>query len=208
MSDSCCNNVCKVELNETNKGFKKILWIALVLNFSMFMVDIVFAVLARSLSLKADAIDFLGDSANYFITLFVVNSVLSTKAHVSLLKAAFMFCFGMWILVEALISFNSTELPKYLTMSWVGGLAMAVNTFVAVLLYKFRNGDSNMQSVWMCSRNDAIGNLAVLVASAGVYFLSSKWPDLIVAIFIATLAVTSSYKVMKLALAELNAKAS
>ena len=203
MGTSCCENVCKVELNETNKNFKKILWIALILNFLMFFVEIIFGFLSHSLSLKADAIDFLGDSANYFMTLFVLNSIIQTRAKVSLLKAAFMFSFGLWILTEAIIRFKSKELPNFITMSWIGLLALVVNAFVAFLLYKFRNGDSNMQSVWLCSRNDAIGNIAVIFASAGVFYLSSKWPDLIVAIFMAALSVNSSFKVLKLASAEL-----
>ncbi len=206
MGTSCCENVCKVELNETNKSFKKILWIALILNFLMFFVEIIFGFLSHSLSLKADAIDFLGDSANYFMTLFVLNSIIQTRAKVSLLKAAFMFSFGLWILTEAIIRFKSKELPNFITMSWIGLLALVVNAFVAFLLYKFRNGDSNMQSVWLCSRNDAIGNIAVIFASAGVFYLSSKWPDLIVAIFMAALSVNSSYKVLKLASAELGLK--
>jgi Co/Zn/Cd efflux system component len=206
MGTSCCENVCKVELNETNKSFKKILWIALILNFLMFFVEVIFGFLSHSLSLKADAIDFLGDSANYFMTLFVLNSIIQTRAKVSLLKAAFMFSFGLWILTEAIIRFTSKELPNFITMSWIGLLALVVNAFVAFLLYKFRNGDSNMQSVWLCSRNDAIGNIAVIFASAGVFYLSSKWPDLIVAIFMAALSVNSSYKVLKLASAELGLK--
>jgi Co/Zn/Cd efflux system component len=203
MAASCCDNVCKVELNETNKSFKKILWIALILNFVMFFVEVIFGVLSHSLSLKADAIDFLGDSANYFMTLFVLNSIIQTRAKVSLLKAAFMFSFGLWILTEAIIRFRSPELPNFITMSWIGLLALVVNAFVAILLYKFRDGDSNMQSVWLCSRNDAIGNIAVIIASAGVFYLSSKWPDLIVALFMAALSINSSYKVLKLASKEL-----
>lgn len=203
MGESCCNNVCSVELAKTSASFKRVLWIALILNIAMFFVEILFGTLAHSLSLKADAIDFLGDSANYFATLFVINSAIETRAKISLLKAASMFGFGMWVLVEAIIRFQSPELPHSFTMSWVGSLALAVNASVAYLLYKFRGGDSNMQSVWLCSRNDAIGNIAVVLASAGVYFLGNKWPDLIVALFMATLAVHSSWKVLKVASAEL-----
>lgn len=109
-----------------------------------------------------------------------------------------MFGFGLWVLVEAVIRFNSETIPNSFTMSWVGMLALAVNGIVAFLLYRFRDGDSNMQSVWLCSRNDAIGNLAVVMASAGVYFYASKWPDLIVALFMATLSVSASLKVLVL----------
>lgn len=205
MGDSCCENVCSVDVNKTSQKFKNVLWIALALNFSMFFVEVIFGVLSHSLSLKADAIDFLGDSANYFATLFVLNSAIQTRAKISLIKAAFMFSFGLWVLTEAIIRFQSPELPHSFTMSWVGGLALLVNALVAYLLYQFRGGDSNMQSVWLCSRNDAIGNVAVLFASAGVYFLHSKWPDLIVAVFMAALAVQASTKVYKVAVKELGA---
>ena len=206
MGDSCCNNVCEVDVKKTSASFKKVLWIALVLNVSMFFVEIIFGVLSNSLSLKADAIDFLGDSANYFATLFVINSAIQTRAKISLLKAATMFGFGAWVLVEAIIRFQSPDLPQAFTMSWVGGLALIVNSLVAYLLYKFRGGDSNMQSVWLCSRNDAIGNIAVVLASIGVSVFASKWPDLIVALFMAALAVHSSWHVLKVASAELGLK--
>lgn len=135
-------------------------------------------------------------SANYFITLFVLSSAIRVKSKVSLLKALFMFGFGVWVLGSAIVRFYSDVVPDSFTMSWVGTLALIVNGFVALILYKFRDGDSNLQSVWLWSRNDAIGNLAVIIASIGVYFLSSKWPDLIVAIFMAYLSVTASYKVL------------
>lgn len=207
MGDKCCDNVCKVELNvelnETHKRFKKALIVALCLNVSMFFVEIVYGFLSNSLSLKADSIDFLGDSANYFITLFVLSSALQIRAKASLIKAASMFAFGCWVLFEAVLKFRSPELPDSFTMGWVGFLAFAVNASVAYILYKFRGGDSNMQSVWLCSRNDAIGNIAVLFASAGVYFTGSKWPDLCVAGLMAVLAVHSSYLVLKTASREL-----
>lgn len=203
MGDKCCDNVCKVELNETHTRFKKALVVALYLNVSMFFVEIVYGFLSHSLSLKADSIDFLGDSANYFITLFVLSSALQIRAKASLIKAASMFAFGCWVLFEAVLKFRSPELPDSFTMGWVGFLAFAVNASVAYILYKFRGGDSNMQSVWLCSRNDAIGNIAVLFASAGVYFTGSKWPDLCVAGLMAVLAVHSSYLVLKTASREL-----
>lgn len=196
MAEHCCGNGLDIKIEAVNKSFKRALWIALILNFSMFLLENVQGLLSHSLSLRADAIDFLGDSANYFMTLFVLSSALKTKAKVSLLKALFMFSFGIWVLVEAFLRFYNDAIPNSFTMSWVGALALFVNAFVAFLLYKFKDGDSNMQSVWLCSRNDAIGNLAVILASVGVYYFSSKWPDLIVAIFMAYLSVTASYKVL------------
>jgi Co/Zn/Cd efflux system component len=196
MSAHCCGNGLDVKISEVNKNFKRILWVALILNFSMFILENIQSVLSHSLSLRADAIDFLGDSANYFITLFVLSSAVRTRAKVSLLKAFFMFGFGVWVLAEALIRFYSDSLPNSFTMSWVGTLALVINGFVAYLLFRFKDGDSNMQSVWLCSRNDALGNLAVIVASAGVFYFSSKLPDLIVAMFMAYLSITASYKVL------------
>lgn len=189
--DKCC---CQLEAK--NESLKKVLWIALVLNFSMFLLENFQGFVSQSLSLRADAIDFLGDSANYFATLFVLNSSIKSKAKISLTKALFMLGFGVWVLVEALMRFFNGSIPNPFTMSWVGTLALFVNGLVAFLLYRFRDGDSNMQSVWLCSRNDAIGNLAVVVASAGVYFFTSKWPDLIVAIIMAFLSVSASLKIM------------
>jgi len=212
MSASCCGPK-NINIKEVNKNFKKVLWVALILNFGMFILENFQGILSHSLSLRADAIDFLGDSANYFVTLFVLNSALKTKATVSLTKALFMFGFGIWVLAEALIRFNSNTIPNSFTMSWVGVLALVVNGVVAFLLYKYRDGDSNMQSVWLCSRNDAIGNLAVVLASVGVYYYSSKWPDLIVALFMAGLSVSASLKVLvvvkkEFAMVELDKKSS
>lgn len=197
MSASCCGPK-DINIKEVNKNFKKALWVALILNFSMFILENFQGILSHSLSLRADAIDFLGDSVNYFVTLFVLNSAIRKKAAVSFAKALFMFGFGVWVLIEAVIRFNSNTIPDSFTMSWVGILALAVNASVAFILYKFRDGDSNMQSVWLCSRNDAIGNLAVVLASVGVYYFHSKWPDLIVALFMASLSVSASFKVFML----------
>ena len=207
MSAKCCgpshDHDHDLTFNENNRAFKRVLWIALILNLGMFFVEVIFGVLSHSLSLRADAIDFLGDSANYFATLFVLSAAIGTRAKVSLAKAIFMLGFGLWILIEALMRFNSDQLPDSFTMSWVGFLALFVNALVTYLLFKFKDGDSNMQSVWLCSRNDAIGNLAVILASAGVYWWGTKWPDLVVAIFMAGLAVTSAFQVIKAARNEL-----
>lgn len=197
MSASCCGPK-NINIKTVNKNFKNALWVALILNFAMFILENLQGILSNSLSLRADAIDFLGDSANYFVTLFVLNSALRKKATVSFFKALFMLGFGVWVLIEAIIRFNSHTVPDSFTMSWVGVLALAVNAAVAVILYKFRDGDSNMQSVWLCSRNDAVGNLAVVLASLGVSYFSSKWPDLIVALFMASLSVSASLKVFVL----------
>lgn len=203
MGASCCGNGLDVKINEVNKNFKRALWISLFLNFSMFLLENVEGLRSNSLSLRADAIDFLGDSANYFITLVVLGSAIQWKTRASMVKALTMFGFGIWVLVSAILRFNSNVLPDSFTMTWVGTLALLVNGFVAFILYKFKDGDSNMQSVWLCSRNDAVGNIAVILASVGVYYLSSKWPDLIVAIFMSYLSISASLKVLLLVKSEL-----
>ncbi len=205
MSAECCSHDHGHDVvhDPNNKSFKIVLWVALALNLTMFFVEVIFGVLSGSLSLRADALDFLGDSINYFVTLFVLSSAIQTKAKVSLAKATFMLGFGIWILIEAYLKFLGSEVPNAFTMSWVSGLGLFVNAFVAILLYKFRNGDSNMKSVWLCSRNDAIGNLAVLIASFGVYWWGRQWPDLIVALFMSGLALSAAFQIIKVALLEL-----
>jgi cation diffusion facilitator family transporter len=212
MGDSCSHNhgfgghhdhSHTIEFDPNNKPFKRVLWIALFLNLGMFLVEVVYGVLSHSLSLRADAIDFLGDSANYFVTLFILTSAIQTKAKVSMAKAIFMLAFGGWVLIEAFTRFFSTQVPDSLTMSWVGVLALVANAVTALLLFKFKDGDSNMQSVWLCSRNDAIGNLAVIIASGAVYLFTSKWPDLIVAIVMAGLAIHSAIQIIRSARNEL-----
>ena len=198
-----CSHDHHIEYNPENTAFKRVLWISLILNFGMFFVEVIYGVLSHSLSLRADAIDFLGDGTNYFVTLFILNAAIQTKARVSLLKAIFMLVFGFWVLTEAVMRFFSPEVPNPITMSWVGVAALLVNVLCALLLFKFRDGDSNMQSIWLCSRNDAIGNLAVILASGGVYLLHSKWPDLVVASFMATLAVHSAFLIIRSARNEL-----
>ena len=203
MSKDCCNQDHEIDINIQSKAFQRVVWIALILNLAMFFVEVIYGIVSKSLSLRADAIDFLGDSANYFVTLFVLSSAVKTKANVSLLKAAFMFSFGVWIFIEATISFHSNHIPDSFTMGWVGGLALIVNALVAALLYRFKGGDSNMQSVWLCSRNDAIGNSAVICAGIAVHFFISKWPDLVVAFFMASLSIHSAIQVFRLAQSEI-----
>jgi cation diffusion facilitator family transporter len=208
MSNSCSHDhghdhSHTMEFDPNNKAFKRVLWISLILNFGMFFIEVIYGVLSNSLSLRADAIDFLGDGANYFVTLFILTSALKTKAKVSSAKAIFMLVFGGWILIEAVMRFATHQVPNSLTMSWVGIMALLVNGLCAFLLFKFKDGDSNMQSVWLCSRNDAIGNLAVILASIGVYWWGTQWPDLVVAIFMACLAMHSGAEILRSARNEL-----
>ena len=202
MGAHCCNH----ESPETalrSKRYRRILWIALAVNLLMFAVEIGAGLKAGSVSLLADSLDFLGDSANYAISLWVLGMALTWRARAAQLKAASMLLFGIGVLAAALWHWWQGEVPSAPTMGVVGGLALLANVGVAALLYAYREGDSNMRSVWLCTRNDALGNLAVLAAALGVFGTGSAWPDLIVAAIMATLAITAAVQVLRQADGEL-----
>lgn len=188
---------------ERHPGYRRVLWIALIINFAMFMVEIVTGVTAGSVSLLADSLDFLGDSANYGISLWVLGMGLAVRARASLLKAVTMALFGLWVLASTVWHVATGVVPAAGTMGMVGALALVANLSVAVLLYAWRNGDSNMRSVWLCTRNDALGNVAVMLAALGVFGTGSAWPDLLVATAMAGLALTSAWQVIRHARHEL-----
>ncbi len=201
MGANCCSTAC--ETTRLTKRYRKILWAALVVNLGMFGVEVIAGVRADSVSLLADSLDFLGDAANYGISLLVLGMSLTLRAKASLFKALSMLAFGVGVLIAAIWHLLSGQVPDAPTMGWVGSLALLANVGVATLLYAYREGDSNMRSVWLCSRNDALGNIAVLFAALGVFGTGSAWPDLLVASIMAGLAVTSSYQVMRHARQEL-----
>ncbi len=183
--------------------FRRVLWIALVANGLMFVVEGVASQLGDSISLLADALDFLGDAANYAISLLVVGMGLAVRARASLFKSLTMALFGAWVLGSAFYRALVGSAPEPLTMGTVALLALFVNVGVGIMLFRFRNGDSNRQSIWLCSRNDAIGNVAVMLAAAGVHVWGSRWPDLLVAVLIASLSLHAAVRVVSLARREL-----
>jgi Co/Zn/Cd efflux system component len=196
MADQCCAGKSgKTALNDPK--WRRILWIALAINAAMFGVEIVAGVAADSRALQADALDFLGDAANYAISLGVAGMALAWRARAALLKAATMLVFGLWVLGSALWGFLNGATPQAETMGIIGTLALASNVAVALMLYRYRTGDANMRSVWICSRNDAIGNLAVLAAALGVFGTGQGWPDLAVAAIMAALAIWGSLDVFR-----------
>ena len=150
-------------------AYRRVLWVALAVNLAMFGVEIAAGVAAGSASLLADSLDFLGDSANYALSLFVLGQALAWRARASLVKAASMGAFGLWVAGTTVQHALAGTVPVAPVMGAVGALAFAANLGVAALLYRWRDGDSNMRSVWICTRNDALGNLAVLAAAAGVF---------------------------------------
>lgn len=199
-----CQNCCgsNQSIHQSPK-YKKALWIVLILNLSMFFVEIVMGVKSGSTSLLSDSLDFLGDSANYLISLIVLPMALSYRAKASMVKGLTMGGFGLFILMTTIYRVFYGEMPSYSEISIVGFLALLVNVSALLILLKFRDGDSNVRSVWVCSRNDAIGNVAVILAGMAVYFFQSKYPDLIVAFVLAFLALQASQEIIKRAWAEL-----
>ncbi|WP_310566413.1 cation transporter [Hydrogenophaga sp.] len=188
--------------------YRRILWLALVLNAAMFVVELAGSQRADSLSLMADAIDFAGDALNYGVSLAVLGAALVWRARAAWVKAWTMMGFGAFVLGRAVWSLWFGALPEPVTMGAIGALALAVNVGVAALLYAFREGDANMRSVWLCSRNDAIGNLAVMGAALGVAGTGTAWPDLAVATLMAALALQGGRAVRRQARAELDGAAS
>ena len=207
MSAHCDHHAPQTEKIVNLTRYRQILWIALVVNFTMFLVEIGAGVQAGSLSLLADAVDFAGDALNYAVSLAVLASALAWRARAAVFKAATMIGFGLYVLGSAVWSVWNGELPQAVTMGAVALLALAANVAVAWMLYAFREGDANMRSVWLCSRNDAIGNVAVLLAALGVFGTGSAWPDLLVASLMATLALHGGWTVLRQARNELDTNA-
>lgn len=201
MSACQCHTACASA--PVNPRFRRALWVALVINLLMFAVEIVGGVKSGSVSLLADAVDFAGDAANYGISLSVLSLGLIWRARAALVKGLTMGAFGVFVLGRALWGALQGIPPEPMVMGGIGLLALFANGFVAVLLYTFRDGDANMRSVWLCSRNDAIGNVAVMLAAAGVFGTGSGWPDLVVASIMAGLALSAGLAVVRQARQEL-----
>ena len=184
-------------------SYRRVLWAALVINAGMFLVELIGGWQAGSLALLADAIDFFGDAVNYGLSLAVLGMALSGRAKAALFKGLTMLGFGVFVLGKAVWSWHSGVLPEPATMGAIGLLALLANVSVAWMLYAWREGDANMRSVWLCSRNDAIGNVAVMLAALGVFGTGSAWPDLAVAALMALLALWAGQSVVRQALAEM-----
>jgi Co/Zn/Cd efflux system component len=204
MGAHCCEHDTPAAHNLQNPArYRRILWIALVINAAMFLVEIVAGVRSGSLSLLADAIDFAGDALNYGVSIAVLSAALAWRARAAMVKAVSMGGFGLVVLGQALWSMWAGTVPDGATMGVVGTIALVANVAVAWMLYAYREGDANMRSVWLCSRNDAIGNIAVMLAGVGVLGTGSRWPDLAVATGMAGLALHSSWLVWRQARNEL-----
>ncbi|MBN8505115.1 MAG: cation transporter [Burkholderiales bacterium] len=207
MSAHCHDSACSASTAAASPRYRRVLWVALFINAAMFGVEVLAGLAAGSVSLLADAVDFFGDAANYGVSLMVLGMAAAARARAALLKGLCMAAFGVFVIGRTLWSLQAGGVPEPLTMGAVGLLALLANVTVAAMLYAWREGDANMRSVWLCSRNDAIGNLAVMAAALGVFGTGSAWPDLLVAAVMAGLALSAARSVLKQARHELRQSA-
>ncbi len=196
MAGNCCGSGADDQASLNDPRWRLALWIALAVNAAMFIFEFGAGAAADSRALQADALDFFGDSANYAISLVVAGMALTWRARTAFLKGLTLLAFGLWVLVTAILAFINGTAPHAEMMGMVGAMALVANVGVALLLYRFRTGDANMRSVWICSRNDAIGNVAVMIAAFGVFQTGSAYPDLAVAGLLAVLAISGGWQIV------------
>ena len=179
-----------------NQRYKAILWLVIAMNGGMFLVEILAGRLAGSQALQADALDFLGDSLTYGMSLAVIGMSLKIRSSAAMLKGVSLLAMGLWIFSSTLYQILFLGVPKADIMGIIGLLALATNVGSVLLLARYKDGDANVRSVWLCSRNDAIGNVAVLGASLSVSITSSAWPDILVALVMAALFLRSAQLIL------------
>ena len=199
MGGQCRDGIGNVE----ELPYRRIMWAVLAVNAAMFLIEAAAGLGAKSVALQADALDFLADAATYGITLLVLPMAIRWRARAALVKGASMALFGLWVLGATAYNAFLLDAPDALVMGSVGVLALLANLFCALLLFRFRGGDSNKRSAWLCSRNDVLGNLAVIVAASGVSATGTAWPDLAVALIMAALWVHAAVQIIRQAIAEL-----
>jgi Co/Zn/Cd efflux system component len=205
--DDHCSPKSGADSALNSPAWRRALWIALAVNGIMFASEIVAGVAAGSASLQADALDFLGDTGTYAISLGVAGLGLGWRARAALLKGLGLLVLGFWVVGSTIWHAVAGTLPEAQVMGAVGVLALLANAGVALMLFRFRTGDSNMRSVWICSRNDAIGNLAVLAAAVGVFGTGTGWPDIVVAAIMAGLSLSGGWQIAHQARRELRSLA-
>jgi Co/Zn/Cd efflux system component len=194
---NCCEHDCGATPAPHEPRWGRVLWTALAINAAMFAVEIGGSVLADSSALLADAVDFLGDAFNYGLSLAVLASSPLARARAAAVKGATMTAYGLFVAAHAAWAWSNGIVPAPAAMSAIAVLALLANAAVALLLYRYRDGDANMRSVWICSRNDVLGNLAVIAAAAGVFGTAQGWPDALVAAILSTLAISGGIAVVR-----------
>ena len=199
--NNCCSDNC-AGFDGASPAYRRVLWIVIALNAAMFLTETLAGHLAASQALKADALDFLADTATYSLSLAVIGRPLIWRSRAALLKGSSLALMALWVLGSTAWQVLVIGRPQAEVMGLVGLLALAVNLTSVLLLLQWREGDANVRSVWLCSRNDAIGNVAVMLAALGVWGTATAWPDLAVAAIMAGLFLVSSVKILRQAAAE------
>ena len=198
-----CSCESNVQFDGMSKAYIKILWVVIAINFAMFIIEMIASEISASMALSADALDFLGDSLTYAITLIAIGHSLRWRASAAMFKGITLALLGLWVLGSTIYRVFVLGVPNELIMGSIALMAFTANVISALLLLKYKDGDANVRSVWLCSRNDAIGNLGVLAAAVVVSFTQSKWPDLVVAFLMAGLFLHSATLIIRQAKEEL-----
>jgi cation diffusion facilitator family transporter len=193
---SCCGQD-EQAFEGLSTEYRRRLWAVIAINASMFLLEMAAGALAGSQALQADALDFLADSATYGISLAVIGASIRVRATAAMAKGLSLTLVGLWVFGTTAYHVLTTTVPRAEVMGFIGFMALAANVTSVLLLMRYREGDANVRSVWLCSRNDAIGNVAVMIAALGVWGTATKWPDLMVAAVMASLFLYSSFKILK-----------
>lgn len=197
---ACCGHDATFE--GLSDAYKTRLWIVIAINAAMFAVEMTAGHMAGSQALQADALDFSGDALTYGISLAVIGRSLAIRSTAALAKGVSLFLMGLWVFGSTVYQVFVLDVPQAGIMGGIGFLALAANLASVILLMQYKDGDANVRSVWLCSRNDAIGNIAVMIAALGIWGTASGWPDLIVAGIMATLFLSSSTQIIRQSLDE------
>jgi Co/Zn/Cd efflux system component len=195
MADSCCGS--NVRFDGLDPRYKRVLWTVIAINAVMFVVEIAAGQIAGSQALQADALDFLGDTLTYGLSLAVIGRSIQTRSFAALFKGLTLTVMGLWVFGSTLYHVLVLGVPRAEIMGVIGFMALAANVASVLLLLRYKDGDANVRSVWLCSRNDAIGNVAVMGAALAVWGTTSAWPDLLVAAIMAGLFLWSSAQILQ-----------
>ncbi len=201
MADHCCGH--DIRFDGLSASYKQRLWLVIAINAAMFVLEMSAGALAGSQALKADALDFLADSTTYGVSLAVIGAPIRTRAIAAVLKAAGLIVMATWVLGMTAYYVLYAGIPRAEIMGGIGILALMANVASVLLLVRYKDGDANVRSVWLCSRNDAIGNVAVMVAALAVWATGTRWPDLIVAALMAGLFLYSSIRILQQSIQEM-----
>ena len=179
------------------------LWAIIAINATMFVVEMAAGAFSGSRALQADALDFAGDAATYAISLAVIGAPIRIRSTAAFVKGISLTLIGLWVLGSTAYHVLVLGVPRADVMGVIGFLALAANVLSVLILLPYKDGDANVRSVWLCSRNDAIGNVAVMQAALAVWVTATRWPDLIVAAVMAGLFLNSSAQIVRQSLREL-----